>query len=158
MIHCHTQVPSAHVIYRPFNMLTLTAALYHTEWPSWLAYKRYLETQQYSVTKNAYRWKGNTNSLSRWVGTEHIPATPKAKQFWITNKSQTVLLLTTCRGAHPTPCYAAGHVDLARLAGHLPKFEVLSSKAEVRVCPLTTKKIPKKTRNINTPLPFTIPV
>jgi hypothetical protein len=78
--NCHTQFLYTHVIYRPFTMLTLTAALYRTEWPSWLAYKRYLETQQYSVTKNACRWKRNTNSLSRRVGIEHVTAIPKAKQ------------------------------------------------------------------------------
>jgi hypothetical protein len=56
-INSHIQFPYAHVIYRPFTMLTLTAALHHTERPSWLAYKKYLQTKQYSFTKNTYRWK-----------------------------------------------------------------------------------------------------
>jgi hypothetical protein len=53
----------------------------------------------------------------------------------------------TRRGARSTPCYAAGPIDLAWLAGHLPKFQVVSSKAEVKeACPLTTKKKKKKSQ------------
>jgi hypothetical protein len=147
--NCHTFFLYAHVIYKPFTMLTLTAALHRTERPSWLAYKKCLETQPYSIIKNTYRWKEIPNSLSRRVGTEHVTATPKAKQNFSTNKGRTVLLLTTCRGAHSTPCYAAGPVDLARLAGRLPKFQVVFSKAEARVCPLNTKGKSKKTRNVH---------
>jgi hypothetical protein len=88
------------------------------------------------------------------VGIEHVAATPKAKQnVESQNKSQTVLLLTTCCGAHSTPCYAARPVDLTWLAGRLPKFQVVSSKAEVGACPLTTKGKFKKTRNVH-PSPF----
>jgi hypothetical protein len=149
MINCHTHFPCAHAIYRPFTMLTLTAALHRTERPSWLAYQMYLETQEHSFTKNTYRWKEiKTPFLVEWAPSTS-PRPPKPNRiFWIANKSQTVLLLTACRGAHSTPCYAAGPVDLARLAGRFPKFQVVSSTAEARVCPVTTKGKSKKTRNV----------
>jgi hypothetical protein len=64
----------------------------------------------------------------------------------------------TCRGAHSTPCYAAGPVDLRSAGRPPPQIQVVSSKAEVRECPLTTNKLTKETRNVNAPLPFTIPL
>jgi hypothetical protein len=80
-INCHTQFPYALVIYRPFTMLTLTAAIHHTKWPSWLAYKKYLETQQYSFTKNTYRWKEiQTPFLIEWAPSTS-PQPPKPNRI-----------------------------------------------------------------------------
>jgi hypothetical protein len=80
-INCHTQFSCAHVIYRPFTMLTLTVALHRTERPSWLAYKKYLETQQYSFTKNTYRWKEiQTPFLVEWA-LSTLPQPPKPNRI-----------------------------------------------------------------------------
>jgi hypothetical protein len=80
-INWHIQFPYAHDIYRPFTMLTLTAVLHRTERPSWLAYKKYLETLQYSFTKNTYKWKEiQTPFLVEWAPSTS-PQPPKPNRI-----------------------------------------------------------------------------
>jgi hypothetical protein len=158
-INCHPQFPCAHVIYRLFTMLTLTAALHLTEQPSWLDYKKYLETKQYSFTKSTYRWKEiQTPFLVEWA-LSTSPQPPKPNRI-LNHKHEPNSSFTHDMSWHPLTPLLCGRTCRPRSAGWPPP-QIPSCLLESwgqRMCPLTTKGKSKKTRNIHAPLPFTIPL
>jgi hypothetical protein len=88
--------------------------------------------------------KRNTNSLSRRVGTKHVTATPKAKQNF-ESQTRAKQFLYSRHVAAPTQPLHCNRTHRLRSAGRpTPQIQVVSSKAEVRVCPLTTKKSQRK--------------
>jgi hypothetical protein len=148
-INCHTQFSYAHVIYRPFTMLTLTAALHRTARPGWLAYKRYLETQQYSFTKNTYRWKEiETLFLVEWASSTS-PQPPKPNRI-LNHKQEPKTSFTHDVPRCPlNPCYAAGP-RTPRSAGWPSPPNSKSSPWRLKSeCPLTTNGKFKKTLNVH---------
>jgi hypothetical protein len=130
-------------------MLTLTAALYHAARPSWLAYKRYLETKQYSLTIITYRWKDiQTLILVEWASSMS-PQPPKPNKIFNRKQEPNTSFTHDMPRRPPNPCYAAGP-QRPRSAGWPPPPNSKPSHRKLKSeCPLTTNGKFKKTRNVH---------
>jgi hypothetical protein len=139
-------------------MLTLTAALHRIERPSWLAYKKYLE-KNYSFTKNTYRWKEiQTPFLVKWAPSTS-PQPPKPNRI-LNHKQEPNSSFTHDMSRRPLNPPLCSRTCRPRSAGRQPPqipSRLLKSWSQ-RVSSHHHKWKSKKTCNINTPLPFTIPL
>jgi hypothetical protein len=155
-INCHTQFHYAHVIYRPFTMLTLTAALHCTERPSWLAYQMYLVTQQYSFTKNTYRWKEiKTPFLVEWAPSTS-PQPPKPNRI-LNHKQEPNSSFTHDMSQHPLNPLLCSRTCRPRSAGWSPPQNSKSSPRKLKSgCVLSPQKENRRKLVMSIPLSLSL--
>jgi hypothetical protein len=144
-------------------MHTLFTAVYHAYTnssitPHRTAHLTSLQKVSWNKTiflyKEYIQMKRNTNTLSHRVGIEHLTATPKAKQNF---EQELNCSFTRDMSRHPLKPLLCSRTRRPRSAGwpppHNPSRLLESWSQSVSS---HHQKIPKKTCNINAPLPFTI--